>query len=241
MRFSNPTVTEFPELRSLLDDLIDRGALVKNQKRQILSRQEVEAFRIVVQIINQMLVILKTVKLPTVNTYQSLVKNQVAMVVESLLTRGQISNQEVDDIELELQRLSYLAKLCNVDERYIGLYNRDKYYAMKMKLSSIERFTKELESEIQDGMKLVIPYYSDVSIQERQMIAKAMGFAKGHWFKCPNGHFYAIGECGGAMQVSKCNECGATIGGQSHRLLADNALASEMDGATRHAWPGGLH
>uniref|UniRef100_A0A1X7ULC4 RZ-type domain-containing protein n=1 Tax=Amphimedon queenslandica TaxID=400682 RepID=A0A1X7ULC4_AMPQE len=37
-------------------------------------------------------------------------------------------------------------------------------------------------------------------------------YEEGAWYKCPNGHFYAIGECGGATQVTKCPECGADIG-----------------------------
>lgn len=72
---------------------------------------------------------------------------------------------------------------------------------------------------------------------ERKQIVSAMGFKVGHWFKCPNGHYYVIGECGGAMQVSKCNECGAKIGGQNHALLPNNQLAREMDGAGAPAWP----
>lgn len=78
---------------------------------------------------------------------------------------------------------------------------------------------------------------NDVKV-ERAMIVKAMGLKQGHWFKCPNGHIYAIGECGGAMQRSTCNECGAAIGGESHRLVGTNSLASEMDGAVHSAWPG---
>ena len=31
------------------------------------------------------------------------------------------------------------------------------------------------------------------------MIIKAMGETKGHWFECPNGHPYLIGDCGGAV------------------------------------------
>ena len=50
------------------------------------------------------------------------------------------------------------------------------------------------------------------------------------------GHIYAIGECGGATEEGRCPECGSTIGGQNHRLLEDNALATEMDGATVGAW-----
>lgn len=45
--------------------------------------------------------------------------------------------------------------------------------------------------------------------EEKDMIIKAIGFSAGHWYQCPNGHPYVIGDCGGAMQVSECNECGA--------------------------------
>ena len=39
------------------------------------------------------------------------------------------------------------------------------------------------------------------------------------------------------MEVATCPECGATIGGECHRVRQDNALAQEMDGATRPAYP----
>ena len=55
-------------------------------------------------------------------------------------------------------------------------------------------------------------------------------------YKCPNGHIYAIGECGGAMQESQCPECGAKIGGRSHTLTSGNSVAREMDGARFAAW-----
>jgi hypothetical protein len=46
--------------------------------------------------------------------------------------------------------------------------------------------------------------------------------ANEHWYECPNGHPYFIGECAGAMQTSRCLECGATVGGQSHQLESTN-------------------
>lgn len=62
------------------------------------------------------------------------------------------------------------------------------------------------------------------------MIVKAMNFATtGHFYKCPNGHSFTIGDCGGAMQTSDCPECGAKIGGGSHRLLDSNTNDLEMD------------
>ena len=53
---------------------------------------------------------------------------------------------------------------------------------------------------------------------------------RGHWYTCPNGHIFYIGECGGAMQTSQCNECGERIGGGGHSLLATNRPATLMEG-----------
>eukprot|EP00208_Stichococcus_sp_RCC1054_P008431 CAMPEP_0206151976 /NCGR_PEP_ID=MMETSP1473-20131121/39093_1 /ASSEMBLY_ACC=CAM_ASM_001109 /TAXON_ID=1461547 /ORGANISM="Stichococcus sp, Strain RCC1054" /LENGTH=374 /DNA_ID=CAMNT_0053549529 /DNA_START=106 /DNA_END=1231 /DNA_ORIENTATION=- len=51
-------------------------------------------------------------------------------------------------------------------------------------------------------------------------------YASSHMMRCPNGHAYFIGECGGATQESRCLECGAVIGGTGHRLAAGNTPAS---------------
>ena len=40
-----------------------------------------------------------------------------------------------------------------------------------------------------------------ISPAERDQIVKAMGLPSGHWYTCPNGHVYAIGNCGGAVHV----------------------------------------
>ena len=74
------------------------------------------------------------------------------------------------------------------------------------------------------------------SFQEKQMIIKALQAKPGSWYKCTNGHIYQIGQCGGATEEGLCPECGATIGGQSHRLRTDNFHAPEMDGSQRDAW-----
>eukprot|EP01128_Nolandella_sp_AFSM9_P004259 TRINITY_DN1882_c0_g1_i2.p2 TRINITY_DN1882_c0_g1~~TRINITY_DN1882_c0_g1_i2.p2 ORF type:complete len:207 (+),score=27.09 TRINITY_DN1882_c0_g1_i2:917-1537(+) len=50
----------------------------------------------------------------------------------------------------------------------------------------------------------------------------------GHWYSCPNGHTYTIGECGGAMEESTCPECGSRIGGSDHSLVAGNGRATEF-------------
>ena len=76
----------------------------------------------------------------------------------------------------------------------------------------------------------------DLTEAECIEIVKAVGLSKGHWFKCPNGHFYCIGECGGAMEEAKCPECEAKIGETNHALLTGNQLGPEMVGAQYAAW-----
>ncbi|CAM6099895.1 unnamed protein product [Calypogeia fissa] len=75
---------------------------------------------------------------------------------------------------------------------------------------------------------------------EVQLVVQAMAAdvgERGHWYTCPNGHLYTIGECGGAMQQSKCPDCKADVGGGEHRLTAGNRH-SNIDGSERSAWPG---
>mmetsp|Transcript_10728 Transcript_10728/g.14600 ORF Transcript_10728/g.14600 Transcript_10728/m.14600 type:complete len:311 (-) Transcript_10728:215-1147(-) len=74
-----------------------------------------------------------------------------------------------------------------------------------------------------------------ISSEEVRMVMTAIGLGnsggwsgEGHWFTCPNGHPYVIGECGGAMQESRCPECGATIGGHNHALNSSNRTATEF-------------
>ena len=73
-----------------------------------------------------------------------------------------------------------------------------------------------------------------LTTEEKKMIFKVMsedvgtgtgGFG-GHWYQCPNGHVYTIGECGGAMEESHCIECGEKVGGERHRLTETNTTAT---------------
>lgn len=138
--------------------------------------------------------------------------------------------------------LTSQAKLCSTDlqlkSKILGFsvaYTK-KYDVAVKKLTCIERFHKKVETEVLDAMNNLQDEEKMAAI-EKCMIVQAMGFKQGHWYKCPNGHPYVIGECGGAMEIAKCNECGAKIGGTHHSVLSSNQLASEMDGAANPAWP----
>ncbi|KAJ0176718.1 hypothetical protein K1T71_007897 [Dendrolimus kikuchii] len=75
-----------------------------------------------------------------------------------------------------------------------------------------------------------------VSKQERDLIVQAIGLKAGHWFKCPNGHYYCIDRCGGAMEESVCIECKAKVGGTDHKLLPTNSHARDIDGSLYPAY-----
>ena len=79
-------------------------------------------------------------------------------------------------------------------------------------------------------------WYQPVSAEEKKEVFKALrkdvgagqGSFGGHWYTCPNGHIYCIGECGGAVSEAKCPDCGAIIGGGGHRLRGDNQPANDF-------------
>jgi len=107
----------------------------------------------------------------------------------------------------------------------------------------------EIDKRIKHAEKLLLDkFYEAVSKEEKNMIFAVMskdvgthGDWGGHWYQCPNGHIYTIGECGGAMQQTRCPECNEVVGGQSHTLAAGNAVASDFLRDVGAAQPRNLH
>ncbi|CAG9786641.1 unnamed protein product [Diatraea saccharalis] len=152
-----------------------------------------------------------------------------------------ISEQQQEDIGREIQRMNSIIQFstildrCGEAKHELGVKDAleqaksrvifDNIYNEDIAVSALKEFEKKVKLS------------AVITKNERALIVKAMKFPKqGHWYKCPNGHIYCITECGGASQISKCNECGATIGGVNHRLLSTNTVAGEMDGAQHPAW-----
>ena len=105
-------------------------------------------------------------------------------------------------------------------------------------VKKINPYKDEIKRRIEENFEELQMYIKvEMSKEEKTMIVKAIGLSKGHWFKCPNGHPYAIGECGGAMERSRCVECNAEIGGEDHRLTHGNNHAGEFDGSSAPSWP----
>ncbi|EPQ57199.1 P-loop containing nucleoside triphosphate hydrolase protein [Gloeophyllum trabeum ATCC 11539] len=76
-------------------------------------------------------------------------------------------------------------------------------------------------------------FYQDVTVEEKMSVLAGFkhefyGY-RGHFYTCPQGHIYAIADCGGAVMTASCPECGAQIGGTGHQLLSSNRRAMDME------------
>ncbi|KAL8365909.1 hypothetical protein RB595_004608 [Gaeumannomyces hyphopodioides] len=96
---------------------------------------------------------------------------------------------------------------------------------------------KELQTEIEQISRLYVrERYEPVTADEiaaikAAMVSGAAGIAthSGHWYKCRNGHTFAIGECGMPMERARCPECQAPVGGQNHTLVEGVSRDTEME------------
>ena len=160
-----------------------------------------------------------------------------------------LSKQQISDAEAEVRRLSLISRVTEFQIKLQGNNRKvtdDEQKSIDSLVLKLEesgfngndKVTSNNETDAMDFIKTLCKKYQvlDLSEAERLEIVSAIGLSKGHWFKCPSGHFYCIGECGGAMEKAKCPECGVEIGGTQHTLLATNQLAPEMDGARHAAW-----
>ncbi|KAI6157793.1 hypothetical protein BKA82DRAFT_4061548 [Pisolithus tinctorius] len=113
--------------------------------------------------------------------------------------------------------------------------NQDEENWLEENFTSIARDIVEEWRKIERSVRFDT-FYEPVSLEERMEIIKAFNFAvAGHFYRCPNGHTFVIGDCGGAMQTSRCPECGEAIGGSSHSLLPSNSRATEYEELVRQS------
>ena len=98
------------------------------------------------------------------------------------------------------------------------IVQKSEIEGIKAEFEKVKNMLTELTTE--QKLKLLMGVIiNDPHIQTRE--------ARGHIYRCPNGHYYIIGECGGANQGGVCPDCGARIGGGGltlgHTLAPANA------------------
>ncbi|KAI4121000.1 MAG: hypothetical protein LQ338_006623 [Usnochroma carphineum] len=94
--------------------------------------------------------------------------------------------------------------------------------------------TKGMLAEVEAAERMLRDsiFYTPVTNEEKAAVYAAMASdfrGTGHWYYCENGHPFTIGECGMPMQTSRCPQCGAQVGGQSHRPLEGVTRAADID------------
>ncbi|KAJ8358613.1 hypothetical protein SKAU_G00151380, partial [Synaphobranchus kaupii] len=152
------------------------------------------------------------------------------------------SEQQAADLQSETVRLACLAELNVLCKRagHRAQEARDEIAALRAVLEGAAPFAQSDEQDAKKSLKELAKKLPcgglGITDKERVMIVRAIGLRKGHWYKCPNGHVYAIGDCGGADQRGTCPECNVAIGGVNHDLASGNQVATEMDGAQHAAW-----
>lgn len=95
--------------------------------------------------------------------------------------------------------------------------------------------TSGLKAEVEETEKMLkgSSFYSTITNEERMAVVSAMALefrGTGHWYYCENGHPFTIGECGGAVQLSRCPECNAPVGGSNHRTAEGVRPADDLEG-----------
>ena len=174
-------------------------------------------------------------------------------IITILSESNTLTDQIRIDLTSECRRIILLREvylfLYNIDTADITLSTPDSAVLEKLRAKHECLGSKILcvlsEDVLQEGLKNIRAisehYLVPLTQEERQMIIKAVEAKEGSWYKCENGHYYQIGECGGAMEKSICPECKEEIGGGQHRLAEGNEHAGEFDGSSHAAWSEGAN
>ena len=240
-------ISESAELKNLYTELSDELKSAQWNEVNILRPTVTATLRVQTEIFSQVVECCSSTYPHLYGESKAKIVAHMDMLLRVVRQRGKkISGQEVDDIKMEIQRFHRVCQLHRLksDPNYRACCSnpevKECYETAHQIAYTIEKFTGEFDWELKNALEnlsKVVGSAVKITDADRKEIVRAMGYKQGHWYKCPNGHIYVTTECGGAMEKSRCNECGGEIGGGSHRLLESNSVATEMDGAARPAWP----
>ena len=136
-------------------------------------------------------------------------------VINPLLNQGQINAALV-----ELSRIEcYLATIDINQEMHARSSNEEKFILDHQNVEkAIKDFDdgKEIQQEkIEEIMKLLKEVVrehdlNEIILEERKMVTGVLGLGGGHWYKCPNGHYYCVVKSQ-INQEPLCPECETSI------------------------------
>lgn len=214
--------------------LAHRLLISRDNRRQNINKMDLDAIRIKIELMQMIMEPLEKEKLSLSD--MPLSNNHVSLIAKLLETNiDSITEQEVTDISLEINRLHRLIQFERIGYKpYLqqpGIRTKvDATIQLLNKYGRYDDYQDRIIKNMMEELKKLTSSKIALTDAEKKEIVKAIGLTPGHWYKCPNGHPYAIGGCGGANQESKCYECGAPVGGRNYRLATGNAVATEMGG-----------
>ena len=154
---------------------------------------------------------------------------------------GQFNNFFFNDLRIKIDNMLYYAILkMNYNKQNIrdnrNIYSYNNIYGVNLinqnninyNINYNNNDNKKSPEEILKGnfsIKLDLKdLYKDTNIDiETVNLLRTLGTT---WYKCPNGHLYVVGECGGPMQQGRCPECREQIGGMNHQPAYRNAVVN---------------
>lgn len=127
------------------------------------------------------------------------------------------------DVMGEVKRLRRILQFlqirdsCNISN---AIPNLPEVKTVREVLYGITLFTDENDLEMATTLKrLNIKARANVAVSEKetthimQIMKTQLGVTQ--WYKCPNGHYYGVGNCGQFNQRGKCPDCKSDIGYQN--------------------------
>ena len=144
--------------------------------------------------------------------------------------KGQFNNHFFNDLKIKIDNMLYYSILKMRESNNNLNYNNINIFIPNLNNNNIQHNDDNLKTseEIVKGnfsIELDLKdLYKNAKIDfESLNLLRTLGTT---WYRCPEGHLYVVGECGGPMQESRCPECGKKIGGRDHVPANGNVVAN---------------
>ena len=151
---------------------------------------------------------------------------------------GQFNNFFFNDLRTKIDNMLYYSILkMSINNNYNKYNNLNlrphtdifranrTYYDNNIILNNNRNNVKSTEEIMKGNFSINLDLkdlYKDAKIDEQTLnLLRTLGTT---WYKCPKGHLYVVGECGGPMQRGICPECGSQIGGHDHVPANQNSI-----------------
>lgn len=219
-----------PSWEEFLRKYKDKICAVRGNRRNTLNQLDIYTLDLQVELLHGLIITVKRIINGLDGYSYKKLENQIMFIADLLICRGRyLSAHEVNDINLEVDRFYSHTQLCQIESnrQYKNQCNNPEvqmhYDVVRSKIHCWKPFSSYDKEIVQMNMeKLKHILHINFSDVQRVQFLKLKQMKQGRWYKCPNGHFYVITECGRPVVTSTCPECHEKIGGLNKKLLTTN-------------------